>query len=132
MQWLSLLFKPVDTWLKNRAAKASAEHNRDMAVINNQARLAQSEKDYNHNWEMASLQDKDKGLRFFSYCMFTAPILITVVSPEHGAQIFKNLEGVPPWLVQTWIAINGGVWGIASLKNIVPQFIGQFRRVKNG
>lgn len=132
MKWLTFLLNPLDTWMKNRAAKAAAEHNRDMALINNQARLAQSEKDYNHNWEMASLQDKDKGLRFFSYCMFTAPILITVVSPTHGAQIFANLENVPPWLVQTWVAINGGVWGIASLKNIIPQFVGQLKGAKNG
>ena len=81
---------------------------------------------------MQSLKDKDKTLRLFSYSMFTAPILITIISPAHGATIFKNLEGVPPWLIQTWIAINGGVWGIASLKNVVPQFITLVKRAKNG
>tara|TARA_Y100001956_G_C4097348_1_gene175918 strand:- start:393 stop:692 length:300 start_codon:yes stop_codon:yes gene_type:complete len=90
--------------------------------------LAQSEKDYNHAWELASLQDKDKLLRFISYFMFTSPILITVFSPEHGAKILSNLESVPPWLVQSWVAINGAVWGIASLKNVIPEFASNFKR----
>ncbi len=129
-EWLGGIFAPVKQWLKNRAAEKQAEHERNLAVIQNQARLAQSEKDYNHEWEMANLQDKDKGLRYFSYAMFTAPIVITVISPAHGKEIFANLENVPPWLVQTWIAINGGVWGISSLKNVVPSVIGNIRKAK--
>ncbi|MCF7515981.1 hypothetical protein L3V43_20570 [Pseudoalteromonas sp. L23] len=126
--WLGVVFSPITQWLKNRGEKQQAAHQRDLAIINNQARLAQSTKDYNHEWEMASLQDKDKTLRFISYFMFTSPILITVISPTHGNQIFTNLESVPSWLVQTWVAINGGVWGIASLKNVVPEFIHNFKR----
>ncbi|GAB0109226.1 hypothetical protein PA7559_04930 [Pseudoalteromonas distincta] len=59
-------------------------------------------------------------------------MLIIIIYQGHGAEIFKNLEGVPPWLIQTWVAINGGVWGIASLKNVVPQFITLVKRAKNG
>ena len=131
-KFLSGIFAPITTAIDYYGQIKKAEKDRDLAVINNQARLAQSTADNNHDWEMQSIRDKDKTLRFFSYSMFTAPILITVVSPEQGAVIFKNLENVPPWLVQTWVAINGAVWGIASLKNVVPQFVGQFRRAKNG
>lgn len=126
------IFAPITTAIDYYGQIKLAEKNRDLAVINNQARLAQSTTDNNHDWEMQSIRDKDKALRFFSYSMFTAPILITVISPEQGAAIFQNLENVPPWLVQTWVAINGAVWGIASLKNVVPQFVGQFRRAKYG
>lgn len=124
------LFGIGQQWLTNRKEKQQAKHNRELAIINNQARLAQSEKDHNHAWEMASLQDKDKFLRVFSYFMFTSPILITVISPEHGGQIFTNLKIVPNWLVQSWIAINGGVWGIASLKNVVPEFAHNLKRAR--
>lgn len=127
---LTGLFGIGQQWLANRKEKQQAKHNRELAVINNQARLAQSEKDHNHAWEMASLQDKDKFLRVFSYFMFTSPILITIISPEHGGQIFTNLEIVPNWLVQSWIAINGGVWGIASLKNVVPEFAHNLKRAR--
>ena len=131
-KFLSGIFAPITTAIDYYGQIKLAEKNRDLAVINNQARLAQSTTDNNHDWEMQSIRDKDKTLRFFSYSMFTAPILITVVSPEQGAAIFQNLENVPQWLVQTWVAINGAVWGIASLKNVVPQFVGQFRRAKYG
>jgi hypothetical protein len=131
-KFLGGIFAPITTAIDYYGQIKLAEKNRDLAVINNQARLAQSTTDNNHDWEMQSIRDKDKTLRFFSYSMFTAPILITVVSPEQGAAIFQNLENVPQWLVQTWVAINGAVWGIASLKNVVPQFVGQFRQAKYG
>lgn len=131
-KFLGGIFAPITTAIDYYGQIKLAEKNRDLAVINNQARLAQSTTDNNHDWEMQSIRDKDKTLRFFSYSMFTAPILITVVSPEQGAAIFQNLENVPQWLVQTWVAINGAVWGISSLKNVVPQFVGQLRRAKNG
>lgn len=124
------LFGIGQQWLENRKEKTQAKHKRELAVINNQARLAQSEKEHNHAWELASLQDKDKLLRFISYFMFTSPIMITVVSPQHGAEIFTNLDSVPPWLVQSWVAINGAVWGIASLKNVVPEFAHNWKRAK--
>jgi hypothetical protein len=130
--WLGGIFAPLTTYIEYRGKIKKAEHDRELAVITGQTKLVQSGVDNNHNWEMQSLKDKDKTLRLFSYSMFTAPILITVISPGHGAEIFKNLEGVPPWLIQTWIAINGGVWGIASLKNVVPQFITLVKRAKNG
>lgn len=126
--WIGGFFSIGKQWLENRKEKQQAKHNRELAVINNQARLAQSEKDYNHAWELASLQDKDKLLRFISYFMFTSPILIAIFSPEHGAKIFTNLESVPPWLVQSWVAMNGAVWGIASLKNVIPEFASSLKR----
>ena len=61
-----------------------------------QARLARDTQSNNHEWEMASLADKDKGLRYLSYSIFALPILITVVSPANGQQIFANLERVAP------------------------------------
>ena len=42
--------------------------------------------------------------------MFTAPILVMVVAPEYGKRIFENLEYVPSWLIEIWIALNGAVW----------------------
>ena len=87
-----------------------------------------AEHEANSEWEMAQLQDKDKILRWFSYTMFTAPIVITVISPEWGKQIFQNLEYAPSWVVEVWIAMNGAVWGLSSLKNVVPSVVGSIRK----
>jgi hypothetical protein len=119
----SFITKPLTQWLKNRGEIAKAKHKRNLAVINNQARLASDEQSFNHEWEMASLQDKDKALRYISFLLFSLPIIITVLLPEYGKTIFANLENVPDWWVKTFIAINGGIWGIVELKNAAPQLI---------
>ena len=124
----SLLIEPVKIWLQTRRDKVQAKARRDLAVIDNQTRLAQDEQSNNHEWEMASLQDKDKGLRYISYSIFALPILITVVSPETGQRIFTNLALVPGWWVKTFVAINGGIWGIVELKNAAPQLINAVKK----
>ena len=116
------------TWLASRAAKSKAKQDLELAIIQNKTRLALSETEANHEWEMAQLQDKDKWLRYFSYSMFTAPIVVMVVAPEHGKRIFENLEYVPSWLVEIWIALNGAIWGLSSLKGVVPSVIGSVRK----
>ena len=116
------------TFFKNRAEKAAAKHKLELNVLENKARLALAEHEANSEWEMAQLQDKDKILRWFSYTMFTAPIIITVISPEWGKQIFQNLEYAPSWVVEVWIAMNGAVWGLSSLKNVVPSVVGSIRK----
>jgi hypothetical protein len=115
-------------WMSNRAEKAKAKHKLELNVLENKARLALAENEANAEWEMAQLQDKDKVLRWFSYTMFTAPIVITVVNPEWGRRIFENLDYAPSWVVEVWIAMNGAVWGLSSLKNVVPQVVGSIRK----
>ena len=76
------------TFIKNRAEKSAAKHKLELNVLENKARLALAEHEANSDWEMAQLEDKDKILRWFSYTMFTAPIIITIIMPEWGKQIF--------------------------------------------
>lgn len=129
---LQALIGPIaglaSSFMNKQAEKAQAKHKLEMAIIENKARLAAAKDQANADWEMAQLEDKDKVLRWFSYTMFTAPIVITVVSPEWGKQIFQNLEYAPSWVVEVWIAMNGAVWGLSSLKNVVPSVVGQLKR----
>ncbi|QYK03122.1 hypothetical protein [Shewanella psychrotolerans] len=132
MGWLTLLVEPIKLWFETRKQKAAAKAARDIAVLNNQARLAQDEQSHNHDWEMANLADKDKGLRYVSYSMFALPILITVIYPQHGQEIFTNLDLVPDWWVKTFISINGGVWGIVELKRVAPALISAIKGAVKG
>lgn len=129
---LQTLIGPIaglaSSFMNKQAEKAQAKHKLEMAIIENKARLAAAKDQANADWEMAQLEDKDKILRWFSYTMFTAPIVITVVSPEWGKQIFQNLEYAPSWVVEVWIAMNGAVWGLSSLKNVVPSVVGQLKK----
>ena len=129
---LQALIGPIaglaSSFVNKQAEKAQAKHKLEMAIIENKARLAAAKDQSNADWEMAQLEDKDKILRWFSYTMFTAPIVRTVVSPEWGKQIFQNLEYAPSWVVEVWIAMNGAVWGLSSLKNVVPSVVGQLKK----
>ena len=123
----SFISAPVTQYLKNRGEKNKAKHERDIAIINNQASLAQDKASNNHEWEMANLQDKDKGLRWISFTLFTLPIVITVIDPEAGTKIWTSLKVVPEHFLAIYYTMIGGVWGIASLKNAVPQLIAGLR-----
>ena len=120
---LGFISSPITRWLENRGEVKAAEHTRNLAVINNQARLASDKESHNHEWEMASLKNQDGALRLFSFCIFALPILITVISPEYGAVIFNNLELVPEWFKTVFISMIGGIWGIVELKKAIPQVI---------
>lgn len=111
------------------AERQKAKHELKMSVIRNKQRLAEDEQSNNHSWEMASLQSQDRLLRIVSFSMFGLPLVITVISPELGLRIFQNLDSAPDWYVQTFIAINGGVWGIVELKHAAPQFIVAVKQV---
>ena len=125
---LSFISKPITQYLKNRGEVKKAKHTRDIAIIDNQARLASDKQNNNHSWEMASLQDKDKWLRWFSFFLFTTPIILVVVSPEHGELVFVRLKEVPDWMLTIWFSMISGVWGISALKDAVPQLIAGFRK----
>ena len=127
MAWHSWISKPVTAVINGFVDIKKAKHARKLAVINNQARLASDKESNNHEWEMASLQDKDNGLRWCSFWLFALPVVVTVITPEYGAEIFTNLEIVPEWFFQTLIAMIGGIWGITELKKAAPQFIAAIR-----
>lgn len=127
MNWLTstlnFLSAPVTQWVKNRGEVNAAEHTRDLAIISNQARLAQSEETHNHEWEMQSLKGNSRWLRLVCFLQFALPITITCLSPETGKEVFTNLGFVPPWFVQTYMIIVGSIWGIHEFKQAAPAVI---------
>jgi hypothetical protein len=94
------------------------------AEVENRARLLRDKASNNHEWEMANLQDKDKILRWISFCMFTWPFIWIYFDPAASAQYFEILdETMPAWYKQTYMGMTGGIWGLSSLKNVVPSLV---------
>ncbi len=130
---LGFVSKPLTQFLKNRGEIKKAEHERDLAIVHNQARLAQSQQDYNAQWEMESLKGNPKSLRIFCFIQLALPLNIAVISPEHGKLIWANLELVPGWFVQMYMIVIGSIWGISEFKKAAPSVIGAIlNRGKNG
>ena len=91
----------------------------------NRARLMRDKQSNNHDWEMASLADRDKWLRRISFSMFSAPFVWALFDPVGVETYFTiALSSVPSWWLEMYGAMVGGVWGISALKNTMPALVG--------
>lgn len=109
----SLIKEGFGFWKDTKKAK----HDMKMAGIQNRTRLLLSEQDANHEWEMKALETSSKSLKHMSFFLFAGPVLITVIDPVYGAQIWTNLSLVPAGFMQIYYAITGSIWGVAALKD---------------
>jgi hypothetical protein len=114
---------PITQWLENRGEIKKAQHERELAVINNQARLAKSEQEFNHQWEMESLKGNSPWLRVIVFIQLAIPFNVAIISPDKGKVIFDNLTSVPEWYVQMYLIVIGSVWGVSEFKKAAPGVI---------
>ena len=110
-------------WLSNKAEKTKAKHTLQIAEINNRARLMESTRECNHDWEMTALRASSRYLKWASFSLFALPIIFTVAAPFLGGnaavgEMWANFERVPDGWMRIYYAITGGIWGIASLKDM--------------
>ena len=121
----------ANTWFEGRNQKQRAKIALDIAEANNKVRLLESTMEYNKEWEIAQLRDKDKVLRWVSFLIFAAPFLFALIDPEAVAYYFNvALAGVPDWWIKAFIGMVGAIWGLSSLKNIAPAILNSFKRNK--
>ena len=128
---IEAISNPVTQWVKNRGEVKKAKHTRELAIIDNQSRLALSESEYNHNWEMESLRGNSKWLRVICFVQLALPLNISIISPEHGTLIWANLDLVPAWFVQLYAIVIGSIWGIHEMKAVAPHVIGAIAKIGN-
>ncbi len=121
----------ANTWFEGRNEKQKAKIALDKAEADNKIRLLMSENEYNKEWEIAQIRDKDKGLRWISFILFSAPFLVALFDPQAVNYYFTiALANVPTWWTKSFMSIVGAIWGLSSLKNITPAIINAFRKDK--
>lgn len=121
----------ANTWFEGRNEKQKAKIALDIAESTNKVRLLESTMEYNKEWEIAQLRDKDKGLRWVSFLILVAPFLVALVNPRAVEYYFNvALAGVPDWWIKAFMGIVGAIWGLSSLRNITPAIINAFKRDK--
>lgn len=90
----------------------------------NRARLLRDKESNNHEWEMASLSEKDKSLRRICFFIFIWPITpIAAIRPDWIVSYYSSLENIPEWNLRIIMIMVGGIWGVAELKNSLPALI---------
>jgi hypothetical protein len=117
---IGLVTKTFGNWQSLKTER----FNTKMEIEKNKQRLAQDKQTYNHDWEMASLADKDKSLRWVSFVLFSAPFIVAMFAPHHVKDYFdQSLNAIPVWWEKTYMGMMAGIWGIASLKNAIPAIV---------
>lgn len=113
------------SWNDVRKAKIQTK----LAVETYRQELALSKEQHNQNWELASLAQQDKLLRRVCFFILAAPLVIAFFFPEHISIYFKtSINAIPLWWQKTFMAVVGGVWGLAELKDVVPGIVSAFRK----
>jgi hypothetical protein len=129
---LGFMSAPVTQWITNKGETSKAKHKKNLAIINNQSRLAQSEGEHNHEWEMESLKGNPPWLRVVCFIQIALPLNLSVINPELGESIWAGLAQVPDWYVQLYMIVIGSVWGIHEFKKAAPSVIAAVLGKKKG
>jgi hypothetical protein len=128
LEILSLIVSGIEKFISNRQEMAIEKQKTAVAIEQNKQRLALDEETHNHEWEMASLANSDNFIRRASFFMFSAPFAIAIFAPESIHIYFSHsIATIPPFWQHTWVAINGSIWGISSLKNSIPAVFNALR-----
>jgi len=119
------------TWLEGRNERQKSKIEMDKAEAENIARLLRDKESNNSAWEIATLRDKDKLLRRTSFVMFAAPLVLAMFDPAAVKEYFNlAIHAMPDWWIKSFMGITGSIWGLSSLKNIVPSLLDSFRSGK--
>ncbi len=114
----------VNTWLSARKEKASAKSRLKLAEINNKAKHIENSENRIHEWDMASMLNKDKLLRRVTLCIFSAPFVVAIWWPTVVHDYFASIEGsIPQWWVTMFVTMVGTVWGLHASKNALLAII---------
>lgn len=103
----------VKSVIEGKAKKVQANADAETRQADNRAKI-----------RVERVKNASKVLRFYSYFMFSAPIWVTVLFPDHGARIWTNLEAVPDWYKMTFLSMNGALWALAETHNLYQKIRG--------
>jgi hypothetical protein len=89
------------------------------AVMENRVRLARSDREFNHDWEMKQLENagwKDDVL-FFAWIGF---FIWSGVDPEGAGAVIRSWEALPDWFLQITFWIVAAVLGVKKIGDYLP------------
>lgn len=90
------------------------------AVNANKVRLAQSQLECNHEWEMKSLMNagwKDDVLFYAIIGMY----VYSAIDPEGATRVFQNWALIPDWFRSITLWLVASIIGVKKLGDYLPQ-----------
>jgi|TARA_R100000789_G_scaffold100463_1_gene110812 hypothetical protein len=89
--------------------------------------LIKGKDSHNHSWEMASLKGDTIEcilIRLGVYIEVAAGVIITIIDPQKGVEIWAALDLVPAWITGIHITIAGWGFGSQPLKAVGAGLVG--------
>ena len=100
-------------------------------VMENRMRLASSDREFNHEWEMKQLENtgwKDDVL-FFAWIGF---FVWSGVDPEGAGEVIESWENLPDWFLQVTFWIVAAVLGVKKIGDYLPSAVKGIRDAMGG
>lgn len=99
--------------------RKQAQH--DVYMAREEARKQIAMKTIEAELELGQTQVKATGrfFKYFTFMMWFGPFMLTTVYPDYGVTVFKNLELLPEWYVQSCMVIMFAIWGIQVGKDSI-------------
>ncbi|WFS62437.1 hypothetical protein LF599_17525 [Pseudodesulfovibrio thermohalotolerans] len=101
------------------------------AVMENRVRLARSDREFNHDWEMKQLENagwKDDVL-FFAWIGF---FIWSGADPEGAGEVIRAWEALPDWFLQITFWIVAAVLGVKKIGDYLPGAVRGLRDALGG
>ena len=109
-------------WLDGKQKLQASKQRTERAVEERRAQQAREKGRFDSEWELEQLKQQqnskaNRANRTITMLLVFSPVIVTVVSPDHGRQIWENLKLVPgPY----WGLISLVMSGIWAQKNAAP------------
>ncbi|WP_243544724.1 hypothetical protein [Pseudodesulfovibrio tunisiensis] len=101
------------------------------AVMENRMRLARSDREFNHDWEMKQLENagwKDDVL-FFAWIGF---FIWSGFCPEAASEVLRAWEALPEWFLRITFWIVAAVLGVKKIGDYLPGAVRGIRGAMHG
>lgn len=124
---ISLILDGIKTifgWVKE---KSKAKHERNMAQIQNEARLLSERESNNSKWAMAQLNDKDKLIRISAFILFSSSFWSHLISPEFGKVVHQAWASMPHWQANVLSGMSLSVFGLKKIPQLIGSTIGAIK-----
>jgi len=78
--------------------------------------------------EKNKLDATSQGFKFVTFVLINIPVIVMVISPTKGRDIFENFALIPVWYAQLYAAIYGIIWGIPVVANTMSSIFGSIQQ----
>ena len=103
----------------SKAQAAKAQSDNDLQVKLEQIKLSSAQAQANVQAQVNQLNATSQNFKLFSYILLTIPIIVVLIAPNRGKDLFNNLGLIPVWYAQLYVAVTAVIWGLPVAANAV-------------